>query len=463
MTGRMFRANGLTASAVAPGLPGFGLLRITLLRITLLRITLLRMTLLGVSLLGLSLLGLSGCGGGGESSTVRASTDERSSQSQSTDAATRPATRPSLPVAAISSETASSQAARSGDDLPLSTAKRGTPEWMLREIARIRTELSAQQDGAQLSDQSRKGHEKIIELARLAIAATHDDPEREQLFNNAVHYLSDSRLELAMGGDTGQSQLLVEDAESLYRRDQQSFAAVESAYKVVQLAQRKAERHGRTNPEWVSEFANQARLFASRFPHEPNRSAFTLLTAGQTCDRAGLTDDAKNCFLMVQSQFPDTVFAEQVNGFLRRLSLVGQPLELAGPTIEGGYVSIDDDKDQPVLVVFWAATSPQFQQDCEPLKELQQRFASAGLGVIGVNLDVDEAEIDNFLSAHDLPWPHIFYSEPDKRGGRHPLARYYGVQQVPTYWLVDRTGTVVATPADLEELTARLQDLLGAP
>ncbi len=435
MTGRIFRANGLTVSIVVPGL------------------------------LGVGLLGICGCGGGGESATVRASTAEKdgsageaSTQPQSAGAASPPATRPPLPVAAISAD-----AERSGDDLSLSTAKEGTPEWMLREIARIRTDLSARQDGSQLSDKARQGHEKIIALARQAVAATHDDPQREQIFNNAVHYLSDSRLELAMGGDAEQSQLLVEDAESLYRRDQQSFAAVESAYKVVQLAQRKAERHGRTDSEWVSEFAHQARLFAGRFAHEPNRSAFSLLTAGQACDRAGLADDAKSCFVMVQSRFPDTVFAEQVNGFLRRLSLVGQPLELAGPTIEGGYVSIDDFKGQAVLVVFWAATSPQFQQACEPLKDVQQRFASVGLGVIGVNLDVDEAEIDEFLGEHDLPWPHIFYSEPEKRGGRHPLARYYGVQQVPTYWLADRAGTVVATPADPEELTARLQDLLGAP
>ncbi len=435
MTGQVFRANGLTVSVVVPGL------------------------------LGVGLLGISGCGGGGEPATVRASTAETdnsagepSAQPPLNGAAPRPSTRPSLPVAAISTE-----AEQSGDDLSLSAAPKGTPEWMLREIARIRTELSTRQDGSRLSDRARKGHEKIIELARLAVAATHDDPEREQIFNNAVHYLSDSRLELALGGDTEQSQLLVEDAESLYRRDRKSFAAIESAHKVVQLAQRKAERHGRTDAEWVSEFAHQARLFADRFAHEPNRSAFTLLTAGQACDRAGLADDAKSCFLMVQRRFPDTVFAEQVSGFLRRLSIIGQPLELAGPTIEGGYVSIDDFKGQPVLLVFWAATSPQFQQDCEPLQEMQQRFAPADLGVIGVNLDVDEAEIDNFLGAHDLSWPQIFYSEPEKRGGRHPLARYYGVQQVPTYWLVNRTGTVVATPADLEELAKRLQDLLGTP
>src|SRR5690606_18900053 len=205
-----------------------------------------------------------------------------------------------------------------------------------------------------------------------------------------------------LDGDTEQAQLLVDDADSLYRRDRNSFSAIEAAHKVVQLAQRKAELHGQRNPEWLKEFANQARLFADKFPHEPNRSALVLLTAGQLCDLAGMTDAARDCFMLVQSQFPDTIFAEQVTGFMRRMSLVGRPLEMAGPTIEGGYVSIEDYRGQTVLVVFWAAASPQFQRDYDQLKSVHERFSDQGLCVIGVNLDVDEGEIDQFLADHPL-------------------------------------------------------------
>ncbi len=364
------------------------------------------------------------------------------------------------PVAAINSEVVNPEEVSA-----VPQPDKGTPEWFLREIARVRTQLSVRSGSAgeatpaELTDQRRKQHEKVIELARQAIAVTHQDDTKVQVFNNAVHYLTDARLELAMSGDTEQAQLLVEDAESLYRRDPKSFAASESAYKLVDLAQRKAEQQGRQNPEWCTELAHQARLFAEKFPQEANRSAMVLLTAGQLCDRFGLTEDARRCFAMVQEQFPDTLFAEQVNGFLRRLSLVGQPLELAGPTIDGGYVSIDQFQDQPVLVVFWSSKSPQFRQDLDQLLVLQQTYAPKGLKAIGVNLDTDESDVDRFLAETSLNWSQIFYSEPDKRGGRNPAARYYGVQSVPTYWLIDISGIVVATPETLDQLAAEMQAL----
>lgn len=397
---------------------------------------------------------LAACWGCGGDSADRPSPVARQSAVGADATAHSEETRAALPVAAISSEPPA-------QDDPVPPPEKGTPEWMLREIARIRTTLPSTGSEGARGDSVVPQHEKIIELARLVIAATHQNDEQIQLFNNAVHYLTDSRLALAIGGDLEQARLLVADADALYRRDPKSFSAVESAFKVVQLAQRQAELQGPENRQWLSEFANQARLFAEKFPHEPNRSALALLTAGQLCDRDGLTDAARSCFALVLKQFPDSLFAEQVHGFLRRYSLIGQPLELAGPTIEGGYAAIGDHVGHPVLVVFWAAASPQFQQDCDRLLELQAELSPQGLRVLGVNLDVDEAEVDRFLEKTPLAWPQIFHSELDKRGGRHPLARYYGIQRVPTYWLVDRAGIVVAAPSGLEELASRLAELVG--
>ncbi|MEZ6054803.1 MAG: TlpA disulfide reductase family protein [Planctomycetaceae bacterium] len=396
----------------------------------------------------------SGCGKQAPPTSAEA---QPSQSSEPESVATAQRTTP--PVAAISAEPADAEM------LAVPQPDKGTPEWMLREIAGIRTEMNASARGesgttpVETDSQLIAQHQKIIQLARQVIAATHQDESKGQVFNNAVHYLSDARLELAMQGDTEQAELLVEDAESLYRRDPKSFAAVESASKVVDLAQRKVEKQGKQNPEWCTEYANQARLFAEKFPHEPNRSALMLLTAGQICDRLGLDDDARRCFAVVRDEFPDTIFAEQVNGFLRRFSLVGQPLELAGPTIDGGYVSIDQYRGQAVLVVFWTSQSPQFRQDLEQLQEIEQQFGQQGLSVIGVNLDQDEGSIDDFLAEQALTWPQIFYSEPEKRGGRNPVARFYGVQTIPTYWLVDASGNVAAMPKDLSSLSAEIHAL----
>lgn len=344
---------------------------------------------------------------------------------------------------------------------------------MIAEIARLRTlpdavievryENGQRQEGAAraptdaeiVAEQERRLN-RIIELAGSAIKEVHADPAREQLFNNAVHYLTDARMQLALLGQDDQAQLLAEDAQALFDRDATSFAAVESGYKVVQLADSMAARHGAQNRDWVTAYANQSRLFAERFPQEQGRTAVSLIAAGRKCEQFHLHNDAKQCYLLVEQLYPDSAFTAQIAGILRRLRMQGQPLDLAGPTIDGGFFKLDDFAGKPTLVVFWSSNSETFRRDLTVLKELTAAYGEDKLTVVGVNLDEDEFAVDAFLESSGIGWRQIFFSEPDKRGGRNPVARYYGVHVVPTYWLADAEGRVVAAPAPIENLAAQV-------
>src|SRR5690606_12627874 len=125
-----------------------------------------------------------------------------------------------------------------------------------------------------------------------------------------------------------------------------------------------------------------------------------LFTAGRLCDRFGLTDQARQCLQRVQMEFSGTAAAEQSAGILRRLSLQGQPLQLTGPTIDGGVVDIDHYKDDVVLVVFWATTSPTFREQLPAIQQIEAELAGRNFSIIGINLDKDEAAVDAFLTEH---------------------------------------------------------------
>ena len=319
--------------------------------------------------------------------------------------------------------------------VPKLNAEPGSPEALLMQIAALIAQTNADLERTQSLEGGGIGNadpaaaafrrrlEQIVDLATQVIALTHLDPASEQSFNNAVHYLSDARLELASAGEAAQAGLLIDDANSLYERDKQSFAAAESGSKVVELAERMARNLGSDDPEWLTEYAVQARQFADRFPHEPSRSAMALFNAGRLCDRFNMTESARQCLQQVQTQFPETIFAEQSAGILRRLSLQGQTIELTGPTIDGGFVEIEQYTGKPVLVVFWSTTSPTFLEQLPNLKQIEARYAATGLTIIGVNLDTDEASVDRFLTEQKLAWRQVFSVDPAQRGGRNPVAR----------------------------------------
>lgn len=353
----------------------------------------------------------------------------------------------------------------------MATPEKGTAEWLILEIARLRTapvdvvrEPIPGQPGEfeevkltaeQAAEERTRRQEQIIELAMQAIAKTHQDPDREQIFNNAVHYLTDARLQLALAGDDDQLQMLTENAEALFARDPTSFAAVEAASRLLQLTQTQAQRHGADDARWIDAFARQARLFAEKFPQETSRAAVHLMSAGRLCEQFGRVEEARTCYGMITDKFEETPFADQVSASLRRLQLPGQILtEFGGSTHDGGFTSIDQYRGKSLLIVFWASNSAKFRADLPAIKQTLSKYPER-LSVVGVNLDKDEIAVDRFLEETGIGWKHIFYSDPELRGLRNLVARHYGVHSIPQYWLVDPAGKVLSVnvdPAQLDRL-----------
>jgi hypothetical protein len=73
-----------------------------------------------------------------------------------------------------------------------------------------------------------------------------------------------------------------------------------------------------------------------------------------------------------------------------------------------------------------------------------------------VNLDKDELAVDHFLEQTGIAWKHIFYSDPELRGSKNVVAKYYGVNNVPVYWLVDSEGKVRSIDVDPARLEQEL-------
>jgi peroxiredoxin len=417
------------------------------------------------ALLGLSVLVVSmfagGCGG-----TPGTSAPAMQTQSSAAAPETAPPMTAAPPAAPVVSE--DDAAAASPEPLALPEPEKGSPEWMIREIARLRAApldavrqpISGQRGQfeeikltpAQVEQEKNRRNEQVVDLAMQTIAKTHQDKSKEQIFNNAVHYLTDARMQLALSGQEDQSQLLSENVEALFKRDATSFAAVDAASQLLQLTQSQAQRHVGQDPQWAQAYARQARLFAEKFPQESSRAAVNLIAAGKLCEQAGDDAEALACLTVIEQKFPETPFSDQAAGALRRLRLPGQPLtDFGGSTHDGGFISIDQFKGKAVLIVFWASNSAQFRTDLPAIQQALKQYEQS-LAAVGVNLDKDERAVDRFLEETGISWKHIFYSDAEKRGARNLVARHYGVSNVPQYWLVDAQGVVRSIHVDVNRL-----------
>ncbi|MGC1274747.1 MAG: TlpA disulfide reductase family protein [Planctomycetaceae bacterium] len=296
-------------------------------------------------------------------------------------------------------------------------------------------------------------HQEIVRLATEVIAKTHDDPAKERTFDDAAFLLMNARLQLALCDDEKARQpnidALYEHVEAFYKRKPDSKAAAEAAFTVAKFAHENARRHGTT--EWLTEFSRQSQLFATKFPQE-TRAASLLYSAGWSCELHGLAPEAKRCYALIADQYPASDEAVTAAGSLRRLDLVGQPVQLGGTTFDKGHVSVDDYAGKTVLVFFWQSANPKVAELMPVLEELQAAHGD-DLAIIGVALDEDEQAIATFLEAHPLDWRQIFFSDPARRGWKNTVAEFYGVKTVPSLWLIGPDGLVRSTKLSAE--TAR--------
>jgi hypothetical protein len=347
------------------------------------------------------------------------------------------------------------------DDATVAIPKEGTPEWLVHEGTKLLLAPPPKTEDVEvLKAHRRERNEKIIKLSQQAIDETRGDKEKARVLNLAVHNLMEARLQEALGGERAAIDALYDDAKDLRQRDPKSRAAAEGAHTLVNFAYTMAKNAAAGSPKWIKEFARQAQRFAEGYPSDERRSLPLLFTAGRSCELAGLDREALDCYMLIQKGFPQNAFASRVAPIIRRLNLPGSPPRLAGPTLDGDQVSVDDLLGKVVLVVFWSAEVKPFLDELPQLLEFSKKQKRRGLFVLGVNLDQDRTLVEQFVIDHKIPWTQVFETDSEKQGWNNPAVNFYGIMDLPALWLIDQSGNVVSTNMKMEALAPAVDKLL---
>jgi thiol-disulfide isomerase/thioredoxin len=100
-------------------------------------------------------------------------------------------------------------------------------------------------------------------------------------------------------------------------------------------------------------------------------------------------------------------------------------------------VALADLKGEVIYLDFWASWCTPCRASFPWMNELQRRYGEKGFRVIAVNLDKDRALAARFAKEMQ-PKFSVLYDDGS-------IAERYGVQAMPSSFLIDRSGSIVSS------------------
>ena len=182
-----------------------------------------------------------------------------------------------------------------------------------------------------------------------------------------------------------------------------------------------------------------------------------MLQLAVTLEFSGNIGDAQKWYGRLVGEYRDSGVGERAAGAMRRLNAKGRSIELAGDSLAGqGRIDTQKYQGRVLLVYYWASWCKPCTEDLPQIIALHKEYRQDGFEVLGVNLDSTPAEGRAFAQQFQTPWNHIY--EPG--GLESPPAEHFGIISLPTMFIVDRNGEIVANNATVADLRTMLPDLL---
>ncbi len=182
-----------------------------------------------------------------------------------------------------------------------------------------------------------------------------------------------------------------------------------------------------------------------------------LLQAGMVSEFLNKEVEAKNWYKQLKDHFGDKPQGRKAEGSIRRLELEGQALALSGPMLNDPNIAFDMDqkRGKVVIVYYWAGWNNQCTSDFNKLKALLDTH-SGKLDLVCVNLDNSIEEARRYLSSSPSPGTHLHQDG----GLESKMATDYGIQVLPTIFLVGKDGKVVSRNGQIANLEDEVKKLV---
>ena len=125
---------------------------------------------------------------------------------------------------------------------------------------------------------------------------------------------------------------------------------------------------------------------------------------------------------------------------------------------DGEAIALSSLKGKVVLVEFWASYCMVCTEEhCYYFKPLYNTFKDKGFEIYSVSVDSSANNWLKMIDRNELDWIQV----SDLMGKDSPISKQFAVNALPTNYLLDQNGKIIAKNVDVSKLEETLPSLLA--
>lgn len=159
-----------------------------------------------------------------------------------------------------------------------------------------------------------------------------------------------------------------------------------------------------------------------------------------------LYDDTKNLIQQAQNT--------NLHKFIKEKGVNSPEIILPDPT--GKNIALTSLKGKYVLVHFWSALNPDSRMMNPVLKENYQKFNSRGFEIYQVSIDTSKQAWIQAINSDQMKWVNV----GDMHGSFDAITTY-NIQSIPSNYLLDKEGVIIAKDLKGPALYKKLSEILN--
>jgi thiol-disulfide isomerase/thioredoxin len=204
----------------------------------------------------------------------------------------------------------------------------------------------------------------------------------------------------------------------------------------------------------IDKMEAQINEFGQRFKFDSNMIRVLRLFSEEIKD---LFPQRSKKILELGQKYANEDGKKTLDGITRGKYVLGSKPQIKFKAVDGSEVDLSKMKGKVVLIDFWATWCGPCMGELPNVLDVYRKYHDKGFEIIGISFDRSIEALQKVTKERGMTWAQYF----DGKEWDNDFGAYFGIQGIPTMWLVDKEGKVADTESRGTELGNKVKKLLG--